>query len=119
MFISAYSLQSPWREARTEIHAGSWRQELKNKPGRKALYRLALHDLLSLLSNVTYNHLSRVEPTMSWALPMSIINQRSVPINLTRGQPGGGNFSIEGLFSLVTVTIAAPTEQSIPYFKYE
>jgi hypothetical protein len=39
--------------------AGTWRQELRQRPWKGAAYWLALHGLLSLLSNRIQNHQPR------------------------------------------------------------
>jgi hypothetical protein len=50
--------------------AGSWRQELMQRPWRNAAYWLTPHRLLSLLSQRTQDHQPRVVLLiMGWALP--------------------------------------------------
>ena len=56
---------------RNSNRAGSWRQELMQRPWRGATYRFALHGLFSLLSYRTQDHQPRDgPPTMDWALPV-------------------------------------------------
>jgi hypothetical protein len=60
---------------RNSSMAGTWRQELMQRPRRDAAYWLAHHDLLSLLSYRTQDHQPRSgTPTMHWAPHPSIIN---------------------------------------------
>jgi hypothetical protein len=49
-----HSLSS--REVRAEIKAGTWRQELVQRPWRNVAYWLTPHALLNLLSDSTQDH---------------------------------------------------------------
>ena len=59
----AYTSTSPFiiegSQDRNSLRAGTWRQELVQRPRRGAAYWLAPHDLLSLLSYRTQDHQSR------------------------------------------------------------
>jgi hypothetical protein len=64
-------------EGRNSVRAGTWRQELMQRPGRDAAYWLAPHGLLSLLSYRTQVHQLRHDPTHNrLGPPPSITNLR-------------------------------------------
>lgn len=48
-----------WRKSGQELKAGTWRQELKQRPYRNAAYRLARHGLLSQLGCTSHDHLPK------------------------------------------------------------
>lgn len=59
-----------------ELKAGTWRQELKQKPHRTAAYWLDVRDLCSLLSYATLDHLFKGDTTCSGLGPPTLtINQ--------------------------------------------
>jgi hypothetical protein len=78
-----------------ELKAGTWRQELLQRPQRGAANWIPLHGLLSLLSYSTRTTCPEVTPlTMHWVLPHQLaINQ--IPIR----HFGGMIFSIDFPFS--------------------
>ena len=57
-----------------QVRAGTWRQELMQKPWRGAAYWLALHGLLSLLSYRTQDHQPRDGPTHNGLGPPPVTN---------------------------------------------
>lgn len=76
-----------------EAKAGACMQELMQRSYRKAAYKLAPHDLLSLLPHRTPDHLARdvghwalYTDTVDWALRHIITNQEIAPTDLPIGQ---------------------------------
>jgi hypothetical protein len=60
---------------RNSNRAGTWRQELMQRPWRGVSYWLALYGLIILLSHRTQNHQPRDgTPKMGWVLPLSVTN---------------------------------------------
>jgi hypothetical protein len=57
---------------RNSLRAGTWRQELMQKPWRDATYGLAPYDLHNLLSYRTYNHQTRDSITHNGLSPPPI-----------------------------------------------
>ena len=56
------------------VRAGTWKQELMQRPWREAAYWLAFHGLLSLLSNRTQGHQLRGSTTRkAQALPQQTL----------------------------------------------
>ena len=54
-----------WEMSGQELKAGTWRQELKQRPWRSAVYWLASHGFLNLLSYTPQDHLARGS-TVRW-----------------------------------------------------
>ena len=65
--------QSIMEEVRARTQAGTWRQALKQRPWRSAVYWLALHGLLGLLSYRTQDHLPRAGLTHYVLSPPTLI----------------------------------------------
>ena len=58
------------KSRQNSTRAGTWRQELMQRPWKDAAYWLAHHGLFSLLSYRTQDHSLGMAPsTMDWALP--------------------------------------------------
>jgi hypothetical protein len=70
-FEDLFQLTVPYHSPPLRIfRVGIWRQELMQKPWRRAVYWLAPHDLLSLLSYRTQDNQLRdatPTPTVIWA----------------------------------------------------
>jgi hypothetical protein len=60
-----------------ELKAGTWRQELKQKPWRKIVYWLSLHSLLGLLSLTQpgTNCLRMAPPIVGWTSTSTLIKK--------------------------------------------
>ena len=72
-------------EVRNSSRAGTWRQQLMQKPWRGAAYWCAQRSLLSLLSYRTQEDQSRDGTTMGWALPdQSLIKKMPYSLILRR-----------------------------------
>ena len=79
-----------------EVRARTWSHEQRQKPWRDAVYWLAPHSLLSLLSCRTQDHLPRGGPTHSeLGSPTSTIDQENTPADLPPGQSYGDIFSVK------------------------
>ena len=70
-------------------------RELMQRPQRNTAYWLAPHDLLSLLSYSTQDHLPRDDTYNRLSFLIFIFNEENVPEDLATGQSGQGNSSIE------------------------
>ena len=84
--------------------AGTWRQELIQRPWRGAAYWLDPHDLLSLLSYRSQDHQLRDGTTFNRLGPQSINQQvRKCPSRSSKAWSYGGIFFIEPPSSQMTL----------------
>lgn len=100
LIVTVHHLRKP----RQELKARIWSQELKQRPQRYAVYWLASHDFLNLLSYTTQDHLGRSTTIHSRLGPLTcIINQESTPQTCLQNSLMGCIFSIEIPLSQMTL----------------
>lgn len=78
------------KEVTPELRAGTWRYELKQRPGRSSAFWLVSHGLLSLLSCITQDTWPGVVlPRVGWTLPHPslIENMLSVSVYILAYRP--------------------------------
>ena len=94
-----------------ELKAGTWRQELKQRPWRGAAYWLALHGLLSLLSYKTHVYLPRGDTAQSGLGPSTSIIKEEYALQtcLPTGQSDRGIFSAKVSHCQMTVAYIKST----------
>ena len=96
----AFQLTVYQGKSRQRLKAGSWRQELMQKPWRSAAYWLASRGFLSWLSDTVQGHLPRGWHHPQWTVPSHIDQKpRKCPMGWPRSQSDGGIVSTEGTFS--------------------
>lgn len=104
---------SPLKEVRAgnQAGAGTWIQELMQRPWKGTAYWLVPQGLLSLLSYRIQDH----KPGMGWALPQSLLKQKIWP-GLSIPRSHGGHFSFQlGLLPLWWLQLQSSWHKALQY----